>query len=390
MRQVLFHIPVRLFGGDPDGIAVYGFGMMLVIAYLLCSWLAGRLGKREGVAPEHLQDLAIWLLVCGLLGARITYIIQYHQQFTDPWQYLRIWDGGLVFYGSAVGGVIGYFLARHFVLRKYKISSWKMADLIAPCVALGLCLGRLGCFLNGCCYGHVACPDCPAAYFPLSSPPRFVLVSKGVQTAAGFTMSENPGDDDRTVGQVEPGSAAAEAGLRPGDVLVKVHGDGAEDGLDIADYKELVDYMVTNWHRGKNDIQFSVRRREGGRTEVVRLPAFVPRTIGLHPTQLYESISMALCLFLLLSYYPFRRRDGEVMVLFMLCYGAHRFVNEILRNDTGKVAFDLTLSQNGSVIVLAAGLLLGVYLWRKPVQYPPPPSDHPPRSPAPGAAVAAE
>src|SRR5438270_13807096 len=66
MRQVLFHIPIRLFGDDPDGIAVYGFGMMLVLAYLSCSWLAGRLGKREGVAPEHLQDLGIWLLISGL------------------------------------------------------------------------------------------------------------------------------------------------------------------------------------------------------------------------------------------------------------------------------------------------------------------------------------
>jgi phosphatidylglycerol---prolipoprotein diacylglyceryl transferase len=389
MRQVLFHIPVHFFGGDPDGIAVYGFGMMLVIAYLTCSWLAGRLGKREGVAPQQLQDLAIWLLISGILGARITYIIQYHHQFTDFWQYFRIWDGGLVFYGSAVGGIIGYFLARHFVLRKYKISSWKMADLIAPCVALGLCLGRVGCFLNGCCYGHVACPDCPAAYFPLSSPPRFILVANGYQTAAGFTMSDNPGEDGRIVGKVEPGSAAERAGLKPGDVIVLAHDEGSEPDHKIDNYDDLINYMVLTWKRGKNDVQFSVQRGKGDRAETVRLPAFVPRTIGLHPTQLYETVSMGLCLFLLLAYYPFRRHDGEVMVLFMLCYGLHRFVNEILRNDTGKVAFDLTLSQNGSVIVLAAGLLLALYLWRKPVQYPAPPFEKTP-SFVEGAAVAAK
>jgi phosphatidylglycerol---prolipoprotein diacylglyceryl transferase len=381
MRQVLFHIPIRLFGGDPDGIAVYGFGMMLVLAYVCCTWLAGRLGKREGVAPEQLQDLAIWLLISGILGARITYILQYRHQFTSFWQFFRIWDGGLVFYGSAIGGVIGYFLARHFVLRKYNLSSWKMADLIAPCVALGLCLGRVGCFLNGCCYGHVACADCPAAYFPLSSPPRFVLVANGYQTAAGFTMSDVPGVDSRTVGRVEPGSAAERAGMKPFDVIVVAHGEGNEEDRKIESYDDLIDYMVINWRRGKNDIQFSVQRRENGRTETVRLPVMVPRTIGLHPTQLYESVSMALCLFLLLSFYPFRRRDGEVMVLFMLCYGVHRFVNEMLRNDTGKVAFDLTLSQNGSVIVIVAALLLGLYLWRKPVQYPSAPQEKPP-SPA--------
>jgi phosphatidylglycerol:prolipoprotein diacylglycerol transferase len=390
MRQVLFHIPIRLFGDDPDGIAVYGFGMMLVLAYLSCSWLAGRLGKREGIAPEHLQDLAIWLLICGLCGARITYIIQYHHQFTEFWQYFKIWDGGLVFYGSAIGGLVGYYLARHFVLRKYKISSWKMADLIAPCVALGLCLGRVGCFLNGCCYGHVACPDCPAAYFPLSSPPRFILVAQGYQTAAGFTMSDEPSEDPRTVGRVEPHSAAARAGLKPGDVIVKAHGEGSEKDRTIDAYDDLIEYMVLSWHRGKNDIEFSVRRQDGVRAETVRLPAFSPYTLGLHPTQLYESISMALCLFLLLSYYPFRRHDGEVMVLFMLCYGAHRFVNEILRNDTGKVAFDLTLSQNGSVLVLAAGLLLGLYLWRKPAQYPASSPDHRPPAPATGPALATQ
>jgi prolipoprotein diacylglyceryltransferase len=389
MRQVLFHIPLRLFGDDPDGIAVYGFGMMLVIAYLACSWLASRLGRREGVSPEKLQDLAIWLLVCGLLGARITYIVQYHHQFTDLWQYFRIWDGGLVFYGSAVGGLVGYFLARRFVLRDVKVSSWKMADLIAPCAALGLALGRVGCLLNGCCYGHVACPACPAVHFPLSSPPRFDLVARGYQTAAGFTMTDDPAIDERTVGRVAPGSAAERAGLKAGDVIVKARGEGHEPDRDIKTYNDLIDYMVLGWHRGKNDLALTVERPQRGKAETVPLPAFVPYTLGLHPTQLYETISMLLCLFLLLSYYPFRRHDGEVMVLFMFCYGAHRFVNEILRNDTGKVAFDLTLSQNGSVLVLVAALALGLYLWRKPPQYPAPDTVSPP-SPLAGAAVAAK
>ncbi len=387
MRQVLFHIPIPLFG-DPEGISVYGFGMMLVLAYLSCSWLASRLGRREGVPPEKLQDLAIWLLVCGLLGARVTYIIQYHDQFRDFWQYFRIWDGGLVFYGSAVGGLIGYFLARRFALRDVKASSWKMADLIAPCAALGLALGRVGCLLNGCCYGHVACPDCPAIHFPLSSPPRIDLVARGYQTAAGFTMTDDPNADERTVGRVVPDSPAARAGLKPGDVIVKAHGSGQETDRDIDKYSDLYDYLIY-WPRGKNDLEFSVRRQQGNGAETVRLPAFVPYTLGLHPTQLYETISMLLCLSLLLAYYPFRRHDGEVMVLFMFCYGAHRFVNEILRNDTGKVAFDLTLSQNGSVLVLVAALALGLYLWRKPPQYPAPEAEPTP-SPLAGAAVAAK
>ena len=74
---------------------------------------------------------------------------------------------------------------------------------------------------------------------------------------------------------------------------------------------------------------------------------------------------------LLLAYEPFKRHDGEVMVLFMLAYAGHRFLNEMLRNDTPPVAFGMTLSQNGSLIVLAAGLLLGLYLWTRPAQYRP-------------------
>jgi len=75
--------------------------------------------------------------------------------------------------------------------------------------------------------------------------------------------------------------------------------------------------------------------------------------------------------FLLTAYYPFRRHDGEVMVLFIIGYAIHRFLNEMLRNDTDPVAFGMTLSQNGSILFLLVGLILAWMLWRKPVQYRP-------------------
>ena len=64
-------------------------------------------------------------------------------QFGVPWQqFFKVWEGGLVFYGSAIGGVVGYFGAYYFMLRKQNISNWQMADVIAPSAALGLCRTR--------------------------------------------------------------------------------------------------------------------------------------------------------------------------------------------------------------------------------------------------------
>ncbi len=363
MCQVLFSIPLNAINDAWPAIPIYGYGFMLFLAFVLCTVLAARLAAREGVPREAIQDLAIWLFIAGIIGARITFMIQYRDQISGNWllAFFRIWEGGLVFYGSAIGGVVGYFLAYRFVLSKYKISHWKMADIIAPCVALGLCLGRVGCLLNGCCYGNVACPDCPQVAYPLSSQLRFVMVTKGYQTVAGFTFAEESARKVE-VGAVEPDSPAAQAGLQPGDIIVKVGDREVFQQGDVAHW-----LTPREWPKSKNDLQLTVRR---GHEEKV-LPAFAPWTIGLHPTQIYESISMALVLWLLLAFYPYRRRDGEVMVLFMFCYALHRFLDEILRIDTDPVFLNMTLSQNGSILVLIAAVVLLLILWRRPVQYRP-------------------
>jgi phosphatidylglycerol:prolipoprotein diacylglycerol transferase len=285
-------------------------------------------------------------------------------QYDVPWQnFYRLWEGGLVFYGSVIGGVVGYFLGKHFILNKYPwITTWQMADILAPAVALGLCLGRVGCLLNGCCYGNVACGDVPKITFPLSAPPRYSLVHQGLETAAGFTIAFPPPSRMPVVGAVESGSQADLAGLRARDAIVGVNGnptmtmDGAKP---MASFDQLNRQFNDAWPRGQNDVRLTVER--GGRK--IDLPAISPRTLGLHPTQVYESISMVLLMLLLLAYYPLRRRPGEVAVLFIFGYAVHRFLNEALRNDTDPVAFGLTLSQNGSILFFLLGLGLAWYLW---------------------------
>jgi phosphatidylglycerol---prolipoprotein diacylglyceryl transferase len=355
MQQILFRIPIRIPGWLPDGIPAYGYGTMLAIAVLVCIQLAGRRAEKEGIPRTCIYDLSLWLIICGISGARLTYMYMYGVPLT---QFLRLWDGGLVFYGSFVGGIIGFLAARYFVIRKYQVSGWKVVDIVAPFVALGLALGRIGCLLNGCCYGNVAPTESLQLHFPLSAPPRHDLVGKGYQTAAGFTLAETA-PDFRTVGAVEPGSPAAIAGLQSGDVIEAV------DGAEVRGPADIDLALGRDWPRGKNDLTLTVTRNG----ETMAVGPFVPRTIGLHPTQVYSSIGAFLIFCLLSAFTPMKWRDGQVFDLLLLSYPLHRFLVEALRNDTQVFILNgwwppMTLSQNISVGIFAAGIVLGFFVWR--------------------------
>lgn len=343
MRQILFDIPLDWLHAGWH-IPIYGYGLMLFVAYLLCTTLGRRLCRREGIDEQIIPDLAIWLFVSGILGGRIVYVVEYWDNFLDKWQIFKLWDGGLVLYGAVAGGVIGYFAYDYFVLRKLNVSKWKMVDVVAPCIVLGVALGRIGCLCTGCCYGNVACEGCPALHFPLGSPAANEMIQRGYQTPQGFLFD----GDSLRVAFVDPGSPAARAGLLPDDSVVEVNGQPAARR----------DQAIFD----KGAVQLSVIRNG----ERINLPAYTPASIGLHPTQIYETISMVLLLFFLLSYLPFRRWRGELMVFLMFGYGVHRFLNEMLRTDNEVVAFGLTLSQNVSILVLIAGVIWAIIVYRRP------------------------
>jgi prolipoprotein diacylglyceryltransferase len=335
----------------PDGIPVYGFGMMLFLAFLLCTWLASRRAVQVGIAPEVIQDLAIWVFVGGLLGARITYLLSQGpvpDRVSDfLLELVKIWDGGIVLYGSVLGALAAYAVAYWFVFRKQGIRTLKLADVVAPSIAVGVCLGRIGCFLNGCCYGQVACQECAVVcpvHFPLSAPARLAMTAAGYQTAAGFTLDPS----HPVVTGVEPTSAAWAAGLRPGDVIEEA------DGQTIDAPETLAAYLVSTWPRGKTDLTLKIKDKAEPLT-------FSPHTLGLHPTQLYEVISMGLLTLLLLAFSPLKTRDGQVMALLMICYAAHRYLNELLRSDDRPVGFE----RYGSVALFLGGVALLLWTWRK-------------------------
>ncbi|HEX8201880.1 MAG TPA: prolipoprotein diacylglyceryl transferase [Isosphaeraceae bacterium] len=145
MRQVLFTIPGL-------GVPVYGYGLMLFFAFLGSMHLAARRARSAGLDPEVIHDLALWMFVGGLAGARALYVWQYWgTRIQSAREILEIWKGGIVFYGSVLGGAAAFFL--YWALRRFPLRP--VLDAVAPALALGIALGRVGCFLNGCCYGDL-------------------------------------------------------------------------------------------------------------------------------------------------------------------------------------------------------------------------------------------
>src|SRR5687768_16194800 len=131
MQQVLFNIPILKQQFPPDGIPVNGFGVMLFVTFLGCVWFLARWSARvEPRLPrERIQDLVIVCFLAGLIGARITYMIQYNV----PWQqFVRIWEGGIVLYGGIIAGILAFLLFHRLFLKRLGVSLWKLADAGAP------------------------------------------------------------------------------------------------------------------------------------------------------------------------------------------------------------------------------------------------------------------
>ncbi len=141
---------------------------MIALAFLFGLWTATLRARREKISGEKIADVTLWLMIGGILGARIVYVTTYwKEEFADqPFsEIFMIQHGGLVYYG----GLIGAIVAGAIYICWKKLPLWKTADIFAPSVALGSVFGRTGCLLNGCCYGKPT--DVPwAIRFPVDHP----------------------------------------------------------------------------------------------------------------------------------------------------------------------------------------------------------------------------
>jgi phosphatidylglycerol:prolipoprotein diacylglycerol transferase len=168
---------------DGQGVPVRGYGMMLLLAAAAGTWLSIVRGRRAGYDADTLLALGLEVFLWGIVGARLFHVIEYHEQFFPPGRslleglpgVLNVAAGGLTVFGSIPTASLA---AWRFAARR-GLSLPRLADCIAPGLLLGLAIGRIGCFLNGCCYGGPC--DLPwAVRFPPDSPPWVDQAARGL------------------------------------------------------------------------------------------------------------------------------------------------------------------------------------------------------------------
>jgi phosphatidylglycerol:prolipoprotein diacylglycerol transferase len=287
----------------------------------------GRLSRAITPHHQHTINIALYALLGGLIGARLFFVIHYFDRFRDhPAEIFYIWRGGLEFYGGVLVAVpvIILYLWRH------KLPIRRFFDVLAIGLMLGLSFGRLGCFMNSCCYGKPT--DLPwGIRFPYNSYPYVSQINADPHR-------------DRLDAQLE---------LPSGEYLDFAGADGRW-------YPKPYDKLTA-------DQEAAVTRGKY-------------RCLPFHPTQLYSSANAALvCLVLYLVWRRSQRaaarsgvkrftQPGFTFALALVLYGLTRFLIEFIRDDNPfeyawwAIYKGGTVSQNLSIYLVALGVvLMGVF-----------------------------
>ena len=161
MRPVLFEI---------GGFAIYSYGAMLFLAFSAAIIWSLKEAEAEGIDQEHLFEIFIMSIILSLLGSRFAYVFLNRELFTgEPWwKIFAFREGGLTFHGGLILALLGgitYCYSR-------RVSFLKYVDFLSPFIALGYAITRIGCFLNGCCYGHITDLPWGVVYPVIDSYPR--------------------------------------------------------------------------------------------------------------------------------------------------------------------------------------------------------------------------
>ena len=317
MHPELFEIPFI-------HLTVRSFGLMMVIGFLLGFFLLGKLGRKISSNPQLITNLALYCLIAGVVGARVFFVVHHFDELQRSWvSVFAVWQGGLEFYGGVIFAIPVIVLYS----RNHKLPIRPCLDIAAIALMLGLSFGRMGCFLNGCCFGKPT--KLPwAVRFPYDS---FAYFSQ---------INANP-ERNRPDPQLK---------LPHDEYSYYVDSNGK---LYPKSFDELTEQQKFEVTKGKY------------------------QCLSIHPTQLYSSANAALLCFLL--YLFWRRsqraagsgntrmllaRPGQTFALAFILYGITRFLIEYLRDDNPfeyawwAVYKGGTVSQNLSIYLVILGVVL--------------------------------
>lgn len=311
-------------------------------------------GRQVGADLERLSSLAFVACVAGFLGARAFYVTQYFADFRRDSvletlkQILKFTEGGMVIYGAVLAG----FLAGIFYAWRHRMAILPYCDLVAPSLAIGMAIGRLGCLCHGCCFAGACEPSFATVQFPQASPAYWHQFRRG--QLHGIRIEAGP-DGKATVGSVEAGSAAERAGVVPGGTVVAIRGRKVQQVRD-AYLDPAADFVP--------EISLSLDDGREYRWTIGTLPE---RARPVQPVQLYSFVSSLTLFAVLWHWYPFRRRDGENLGLLMLMYPIARTLEEIIRDDeAGRFGTSLTISQWISLGILVGACVVWAAILRRP------------------------
>lgn len=370
MMPVVFKIP--WLGWD-----IPGYGLMLTVGFLLSVVWAARRAQRSGANPDVVLNCAFLALVFGIAGARAMYVTHYWDHFNiypsaaaTFWAVIDVRRGGLEVYGGVIASmivVLVYLLIYRHSLRWY-------FDIMAPSVALGMGIGRIGCFLNGCCWGTEC--DLPwAVRFPFGSntviqqwydgepalqvPPPLMYFPEAGITSDGRAAGLLP----RELIWINP--ARMEALREQTAILERLQNAKTEEEKRQAqrDAIKLGCGCSSNEVFAAASIRSATERTGMSLAELQALARQTPSR-PVHPTQLY-SAGLLISLALLLSTVYWRRtRDGQVICIFLLIEPWSRYLLELLRADNPVDTLGFTVSQFLALCLSLTGLI-GLFLLRR-------------------------
>jgi phosphatidylglycerol:prolipoprotein diacylglycerol transferase len=351
---VLPNIEQTLPGSPPIvlGLPIRGYGVLVLLGLLSGIAITIHRGRFLGISPDMIISLGFWMMLGGVAGARIFYVAQ---KWDDDFSGLpigerlvaivKLTEGGLVIYGGVMGGILAgaiFCLVHRQPMRAF-------GDLIAPAFLIGYAFGRIGCLLNGCCFGGVCTENLPTIQFPQGSGPYIAQLETG--KLLGIELAAKSGRDTllpATVAEVVPGSLAENAGIQSGSVIA-----------NIQSYRTPFDPQADPAAPPKLSAEIEVDHSRISFSSA-QLPA---RSLPVHPSQIYAAINAALLCWLIWCIQPWPRWDGMTFLIAILLYAVSRFLLEGIRSDEGgQLGTSLSIAQwislAGSAVAIAFLILL--------------------------------